>query len=530
MKEKEAKVLDYKFRDFAHVIHDYAKPDYPVDLFVQEMFDNIVTDDYEEVVDKLESKTFGYYYTGRSINELCRSIGNNLDEDKFTDWLDYLELDDDHWNLLYKKLKDIGIKFDKKNKNKSIAKYFKNLIFDRSIIKTTDNITFKLNIADEYINKTIKQENMKLDSKIAPYYEYKRSNKGDKTNIYLQPKTEEIAKKVPIKVVGKFDVENATEDELYNLNHLNELGPLINYNNQPLVLPKIKESSKSINGVSISNESVEINEVGLNLILFPRSDLKKINVNFNIYNNKMNVNLKNIELTQIHLPTKTYFTNKNRCKDYPYDFEMVFNINDEKTEMTYGFNIGLRQDFVFDVRTILKFYKISRMLEDHNSIVKITTPELDKPLFYKENYGNKIYTDYDYKNMNRYIEEVEKIIFLEDAFDVRFKFDVDWLKNNTPAIDIAYASLKHDEVFVYVKTSWTLESDINSFNDLSVKSRIKFESELSTIELFNEVFDLPKIKLFINDGSVESITVDNDKKKLIVTAQSITASSMNKKE
>lgn len=530
MKEKEAKVLDYTFRDFAHVMHDYSKPNDAVDLFTQELFDSIVTDDFEEVVDELESKTFGYYYTGRSINELCRKIGNNLDEDKFTEWLDYLELDDDHWNLLYKELKKIGIKFDKRNKNRSISKYFKNLIFDRSIIKATDNITFKLNIADDYINKTIEQENKKLDSKIAPYYEYKRSNKGNKTNIYLQPKSKEIAKKVPIKVVGKFDVDNATEEELYNLNHLNELGPLVNYNNQPLVLPKIKESSKSINGVNIPNESVEINEVGLNLILFPRTDLKRIRVNFNIYNSNMNVSLNNMDLTMVHLPTKTYITNKNRNIDYPFDFELIFNINEEQTEMTYGFNIGLRKQFVFDTRTILKFYKITRMLEDQSSVVKITTPELDKPLFYKENYGNKVFTDNDYKNMNKYVEEVEKILFLEDTFDVRFKFDIDWLKNNTPAIDIAYAALKHDEVFVYGRTSWTLESDINGFNDLFVNSRIRFESEISSIELFNEIFDLPKTKLFINDAVVGDITIDDNKKKMIVTAQSITASSLNKKE
>ena len=442
MKETEAKVIDYKFKEFAHVLHDYGKPNYPVDLFTQELFENIVTDDYEEIVEELSSKTLGYYYSGRSINKLCRTIGNNLDERKFVEWLDYLELDEDHKNMLYKELKKIGVKFDKNNKNRSIAKYFKNIILDKSIIKSSNNIIFKMNVVNDYINKTIEQENNTLDSKISPYYEYKLSNRNEETNIYLRPKSEEIAKKVPIRVVGKFDVENATKEELYNLNHLKELGPLVNYNNQPLILPKIKESSKSINGVPISNESVEINEIGLNLVLFPRNDLQIIVVNFSIHNSNMNVNLNNIDLTKVHLANKVLLTNKNRNIEYPYDFEMVFNINEDKTEMKYGFNIGLRKKFVYDTRTILKFYKINRMLEDQNSIVKITTHELDEPLFYKENYGNRIFTNDEYKNMTAYIKEVEKIIYLEDELDTRFKFDIDWLINNKAAIYITQASLK----------------------------------------------------------------------------------------
>ncbi len=525
MREKEAKVLDYRFKDFAHTLHDYARPNDPVDLFTQELFDNIVTDEYEEKVDKLYSKTFGYYYNGRSINELCRKIGNNLNEDKFTEWIDNLELDEEHWNLLYNKLKSIGIKFDKRHKNKSIAKYFKNLIIDRSIIKNSDNVVFKMNIADDYISKVIEQENKKLDSRISKYYEYKRSNNGNNTNIYLKPKSKEIAMNVPIKVVGKFDIENANEEELYNLNHFSELGPLINYNNKPLILPKIKESSKSINGVSISNESIDINEVGSNIILYPSDNLKKVSVNFNIYNGNMNVSLRNVDLTIINYPTKTYFTNNNRNEEYPYDFEMIFNISKDKKEMTYGFNIGLRKKFVFDTRTILKYYIITSLLEDKKSIVKITTPELEKPLYYKENYGKHLFTDIEYKNMNSYIEEIEKIVFLEDTLDVRFKFDINWLRNNIQAVNIAYSAFKHEEIFINGKTSWTLESNKENFNDLAINSIIKFESSISTIELFGEVFEMPETKLFINDAIVEKITINGNKKKLLITAKSLTASS-----
>lgn len=523
MKERVAEVTDIEFYDFVHVLHDYAKPNERVDHFTQELFENIAPSERDGILDDISCKTYGYYYNGRSVNELCRKIGNTLDEDSFTKWLDNLSLDDNYWNLLYKELKKIGLKFDKKHKNRTIANYFKNLIFDRSIIKSQDNVVFKMNTANQYIDKVIKQKNKKLDPKVSKYYEYKRSNSNDNTNIYLKPKSKEASKKAPIHVVGKFDVGNATNEELYNLNHITELGPLVDYNNQPLVLPKIKESTKSINGVTIPNENFEINEVGSNLILLPRNGLKRINVNFSIKNNNITVNLNNIDLTIVPFPAKTCVTNHNRNKDYPFDFELVFNINEEQTEMTYGFSIALRKEFAYDIRTILKYYKISRLLEDQNSVVKITTPELKEPLFYKEAYGNLNFTDKDYEKIDAYIHEVEKIIYLEDTFDTRFKFDIGWFQNYSSAIDIAYAAIKHEEVSIYKQTSWTLEVGKNEFKDLKIKSNIRFEAKISSINLFDETIDIPETKLFINDASIEEITEEKEKKKLFVIGKTVYA-------
>jgi hypothetical protein len=235
----------------------------------------------------------------------------------------------------------------------------------------------------------------------------------------------------------------------------------------------------------------------------------------------MNVVLRNMELTMVHLPTKTIITNKNRNLDFPFDFELVFNFNEDQTEMTYSFNITLRREFVFDTKSILKFYMITRMLEDKTSTVKITIPELEQPLYCKEGYGNREFTKEEYSNISKFVKEVEKIIFLEDTLDTRFKFDIDWLRSNSPAIDIAYAALSHEDVFVCGKTSWTIETDIENLNDLTINSVIRFESDLSTIDLFGEIYELPAMKLLMNDAMVKKIDIDKNKKKLIVEALSI---------
>ena len=530
MKEKEAKVTDYKFMDFAHVLHDCAKSNDRVEFFTEELFESIVNDDFEDIVGDNSSKTFGYYYNGRSINELCRKIGNYLDEDKFVDWLNNLELDDDHWNILYRRLKEIGVKFDKNKKNKSIARYFKNMIFEKSIIKSNDNLVFKMNVVNDYIDRTINQENKKLDSKISPYYEYKRSYNSNETNIFLKAKSDEIAKKVPIKVNGTFDIENASEDELYNLNHLNELWPLVNYNNEPLVLPRIKETTKSINGVIVPNESIEFNEIGKNLILFPRNDLNRIFVNFSIYNSNMFVNLNNICLNKIYLSDRTYFTNKNRNMNFPFDFEIVFIFNEEKTEMSYGFNLGLRPVFSNDIKSVLKYYKIVRLLEDKNSVVKITTPELDVPLYYKENYGKYSFTEEEYKKISYIVDDFEKVLFLEGQLDTKFEFDIDWLRMNKAAIDIAYASFKKNELFVIGPTSWTLELDKDAYCDLKEKMNMRFETKLSTINLFEKIYSIPDIKLFMNNAFIEKINEMDKIKTILISTNSISISSFSNKK
>lgn len=523
MKEKIADISDYKFKDFAHTLRNIANPNYSEDFFTQELFENIVTDEcVDSILDNISSKTYGYYYNGRSIKELCRKIGNYLDENKFVEWLENLELDEEHMNLLYKELKKIGVKFDKRNKNKSVAKYFKNLIFERSIIKKSDNLVFKMKMADDYIAKTIEQGNRELDSRVSQFYEYKRSNKNNETKMYLKPKSEAIAKKVPIQISGTFDVENATNEELYNLNHINELRPLINYNNQPLKLPKIKESYKTINGIPIPNESVEINEIGSNMILLPRNDLKKIAVSFSIHNDNMDVYLNDIELTVINQPTRTYITNNNRNIKFPYNFELIYDFNKEHTEMKSSFNIGLRKEFVYDTRTVLKYLKIRRMLDDKNSSVKITTTEMNQPLFFRENVGYCLFTENDYNNLNKYIEEVEKIIFLEDAVDVRFKFDIEWFEKNRQAVDIAYAALKKEKIFIYGITSWSIESDKDTLNDLELESKIRFEPELSSIELFNRDINIPKTKLLINDAQIKRICTIGNKKEIDIIANSLT--------
>ena len=61
MKDKEAKVLDYKFSDFAHVIHEIVRPDTRVDDLTQELFENIVTEDYEDIIGDISVYQIFYY-------------------------------------------------------------------------------------------------------------------------------------------------------------------------------------------------------------------------------------------------------------------------------------------------------------------------------------------------------------------------------------------------------------------------------------------------------------------------------------
>ena len=76
-------------------------------------------------------------------------------------------------------------------------------------------------------------------------------------------------------------------------------------------------------------------------------------------------------------------------------------------------------------------------------------------------------------------------------------------------------------MFIYATSSWTLELDKDDYNDLEINSIINFESSITTINLFGKIYDLPETKIYVSEAMVEKITINSNKKTILISAKSI---------
>ena len=531
----------YKFKDLAKALYDTFRIN--KNELVQDMFENIVFEDKILLVKKSSDSYYGYF-RGNDISSLACKILTFIDKDRFGAWLSELLLSENSNELLYTNMINngfSGITID--NIVDDVTQIFVNIIENAGIQKNSIDFVDKLNIdeirVEEVLDNPIKDINnefaARLSKKItggsrigdsllretygdnvSKYYKLKPKIIGENLKYYIAPRSDEAFNKLPITTNLKFDIENCTEEEKYNITHFKEVLDNLDYNNKPIALPPILEEKKTIDSKIIPNDLFEFDERQGKLYILPNKDIAKYKFSFKVFNKDMSVEINDLELVAIHKHSCTIFTNNNRNKKERYILDIIAD-NITKESMDLRYEIRLKPEYAEDLSAILEYYKIKRLLDDELASLRIINNDNNLLLISNDKVGKVNYTETQRAAIKRFVSDFEKLIYIENYYNVKFKFNIDYMQKKLNVIEIVYASITQENAFIYFPGT---ELNFKYFDEDTINMRpgdkIFFENKIDNINLFGENLKLNNTIIRTSEAIIKNI----DKKTKEITISS----------
>ena len=484
-----------------------------IDNTIHDMFLKITTKEGSKYIER-DNSTYYKYYKGQTFYKIAQKIINHIDEQNYSDWIcEKLETVESN-ERFYSSLKKYGFEIKEKNNiADEAASIFHKIIEEETNYnknKTTINnkqINIEeLNVEDmldyslsDYNDRFIQKFNKKLKTatiignnefrevfgnKIAEKYELTNIIKNNEIKLVIRPKKCD-GKELPIHIKYHFDLENCTEEEKYNLEHFSEVLDNLDYNNKPIILPRILNVEKSIDSKVIPNNLFEINEGNGKLYIIPTKKLSHNEFIFRVYNKETTEEI-HFNLFKIYKKDSIVFTNNNRNKNEMFLLDIIAdNITKESMNIHYSFK--LKPEYANKLSAIMKYYKICRLLEDKSSNLRIIELSNNLPIISLDNVGKNIYSEQERLSINKFVEYLDKLFYIENYYNIQFNFNLDYMKKNMFLIDIIYSSITKDDSFIiYNNMECTFKLLDKIINKMKTGDTISFESNFDDIDLFDK--------------------------------------------
>ena len=520
---------------------------------VQDMLENIVCEDKIDLV-KRSSDSYYNYFKGADISPITSRITTFVDADRFGTWLSELLYSENSNEKLYNSMinngfKDVTIDGIVDDTTKIFVKIIEGIDICKSAIRKKDSIDIDEIKIEEVLDNPLNSINDglatqmskkiegvarlgdtmlrdKYGDKISQYYGLKPKLNNNKLQYFITAKTDEAFKELPLSTNLKFDLKNCTEEEKYNATHMDEVIKNIDYNNKPIAFPPILEAKKVIDSQEIPNELFEMDETQGKLYMLPNSHLPKYNFSFKVFNSELSVEINRLELVRIVQTDRIIYTNNNRNKNERYVLDIIAdNITLEHMDLHYA--IRLKPEYAKELSTILEFYKINRLLGDKTANLRIVNTDQNLAIISIDGVGKSEYSDVDKKATKRFISDFEKLIYIENYYNFKFKFDIDFMQKNLSAIEIVYASITGKEMFLFQKGMNFSLALTEEYKNMKEGDFLHFESDLEDINLFDKHLELKNTTLKFDKARIESI--DKEIKKINLSVDFIEVSCKNKK-
>lgn len=163
------------------------------------------------------------------------------------------------------------------------------------------------------------------------------------------------------------------------------------------------------------------------------------------------------------------------------------------------------------------------MIEDSNNYVQISNVDLNANVFYFENCGTIIHKDKDYKNINKLIDLIDKVIFISKVKNVNVSFDLDHFLKNEQLINLLYSECNGKKYTVKKSMTFSSKLPINDESEKFCNQKNKFNmtSELCFADLFGTRINLKPNIISLNNCSIVEFTKKNDNYNVKIEASNI---------
>lgn len=506
--------------------------------FIEATILNLIEQSPEENVLNYSNSSWNKFYNGRPIDTLSRKIEPYISKPSFEIYLED-EISEDVVDPLVKEFKENGYAMDGDNYNEKIADLMIDSLFPSRQTQSSPNQKITNNyiystagaLVPEEINNTpiellndapmaklnssINIANIiassKLPEPIKPYYDAQIQNIAGKSRYNLIPKSKEAQNLFPQTITFSFSSKDNNLDHLKNirslLNEANRKNQYIKVGHPYKIQEKIGDYDNPfpiVSGDVITDAALYIG---------PVQDPKTISISLYLSNNLCSFKMDHVSVQLLEVYDDYVRFSNLRSTDSLYD--IYFDAYATKINLY----ISARTDTVKFASVWLNIYKYRLLIADKSTYARLTVDGVKKPLFETPTLGQRNYSSKDVNNIKSMIEDVEKLIEIEDFLNMHFVFSYPEFEKNRTGINILFHALKRKRKAINKTSEWISMLNTEQESKVVKGSIINLDAELSFIEIFDIRIPLKDTRVFVKEAEILNIEKDENGYKLLLSSK-----------
>ena len=379
------------------------------------------------------------------------------------------------------------------------------------------------------LTKKLLPSPLQSDFEIVPIYD------GNKVEYETKAITSDAYEKFPIKINYTMKFKDEAEARKFRENGINELLKKAEELQQPIEIPNIISIKEFIgefeNPVGYANKH---GSEGIKLYICPRPLPKAQKYKIEVFNNTSSFCLETSLRLKSRYEDKVVLTNAE-AKDEVFDVMISFTeikLNDENESYRGEFNIkiSLKDKYLDDCEYNKEIIKYRFLMRDANNHILINNTEKEINILL-DKCGSILYSKKDYKNFNKTINLIEKVIYISKLKKIDINYDWNYFYKNKELINLVYNEILGKKYIIKKKMffDYPITKDERKENMYKPNESFKVISELGYVTLFGKRLEFSPNKLELNNCSLVDINEDENNYILKVSSSNIIFNPLNKK-
>lgn len=388
------------------------------------------------------------------------------------------------------------------------------------VVTLENEYSDRLEFGKNVLTKKLLPKQLQSDFEIVPRYG------ENKVEFETKAITSDAYDKFPLKINYTMQFKDVEEARKFRKDGLNKLIEEAERTGKPIEVPNIINMREFIgeyeNPVGYANKH---GCEGIKLYVCPTPLPPAQKYKIEIFNSDLSFNIETKLRLKNRGKDKVVLTNKESVEE-PFNVTIsLTNIitNGEKVAGRFNVTISLREKYKNNCQYCKEIIKYKFLIEDSNNYVQISNVDLNTNVFYFENCGTIIHKDKDYKNINKLIDLIDKVIFISKVKNVNVSFDLDHFLRNEQLINLLYSECNSKKYTVKKSMTFSSKLPINDESEKFCNQKNKFNmtSELCFADLFGTRINLKPNIISLNNCSIVEFTKKNDNYNVKIEASNI---------